>query len=58
VFQLHVTNSAGMFERAYITETTGDWARSFDDPANGAGFHFGFNISRVFTVHEPKKKPI
>jgi hypothetical protein len=58
VFQLHFTNSAGMFERAYITETTGDWARSFDDPANGAGFHFGFNISRVFTVHEPKKKPI
>lgn len=58
VFQLHFTNSAGMFERAYITETTGDWARSFDDPSRGAGFQFGFNISRVFTVHEPKKKEI
>ena len=58
VFQLHFTNSAGMFERAYITETTGDWARSFDDPSKGAGFQFGFNISRVFTVHEPRKRPL
>jgi hypothetical protein len=48
VFQLHLTNSTGMFERAYITETVGDWG-------NG-DIHFGFNISRVFTVHHPKKK--
>ncbi|MBL0126923.1 MAG: hypothetical protein IPP83_05565 [Flavobacteriales bacterium] len=47
VFQLHFTNSTGMFERAYITETVGDWA-------NG-DIHFGFNISRVFTVHTPKR---
>lgn len=47
VFQLHVTNSTGMFERAYITETVGDWAEG--------EVHFGFNISRVFTLHVPKK---
>ncbi len=49
VFQLHFTNSTAMFERGFITETTGDW---------GAGdIHFGFNISRVFTLHNPKKVP-
>jgi hypothetical protein len=47
VFQLHFTNSTGMFERAFITETTGDWG-------NG-DIHFGFNISRVFTLHNPRK---
>jgi hypothetical protein len=50
VFQLHITNSKAMFERGFITETIGDW---------GAGeIHFGFNISRVFTVHNPKKKEV
>jgi Membrane bound beta barrel domain (DUF5777) len=48
VFQLHFTNSTGMFERAVITETTGDF---FDGE-----IHYGFNISRVFTLHDPKKK--
>lgn len=57
VFQLHFTNSAGMFERAFITETTGDWANAFEPATKGGGFQFGFNISRVFTVHEPKRKP-
>lgn len=47
VFQLHFTNSTGMFERAFITETTNSWA--------DREVHYGFNISRVFTVHEPKK---
>lgn len=50
VFQLHMTNSLPMFERGYITETTENWA--------DGGIHFGFNISRVFTVHEPKKKKV
>lgn len=50
VFQLHFTNSTGMFERAFITETTGKWG--------DGDIHFGFNISRVFTVHNPKKKPV
>ena len=49
VFQLHFTNSTGMFERAFITETQGTWG-------DGA-IRYGFNISRVFTLHNPKKKP-
>ncbi|MBK6831636.1 MAG: hypothetical protein IPG92_13260 [Flavobacteriales bacterium] len=50
VFQLHFTNSTGMFERAFITETTNSWA--------DRQVHYGFNISRVFTVHEPKKPKV
>jgi opacity protein-like surface antigen len=42
VFQLHVTNSQGMFERAFLTETGGRWR-------NGA-LYFGFNLSRVFDL--------
>ena len=44
VFQLHFTNSTSMIEKGYITETTGDWL-------NG-DIHFGFNVSRVFTVRK------
>lgn len=46
VFQLHLTNSQPMFERAFITETTGKWTKG--------DIFFGFNISRVFTVKKPK----
>jgi hypothetical protein len=46
VFQLHFTNSTSMIEKGFITETNGDWA--------DGGIHFGFNISRVFTVAKPK----
>jgi len=42
VFQLHFTNSQGMSERTFISETTGDWAKG--------DVYFGFNISRVFTI--------
>lgn len=42
VFQLFFTNSLGMIEKAFIGETTSTWS-------NG-GIHFGFNISRVFTL--------
>lgn len=42
VFQLHVTNSQGMFERAFLTETGGRWQ-------DGA-LYFGFNLSRVFDL--------
>lgn len=45
VFQLHFTNSTSMIERGYITETVGNWL--------DGDVHFGFNVSRVFTV---KKK--
>ncbi|HKL38792.1 MAG TPA: DUF5777 family beta-barrel protein [Bacteroidales bacterium] len=40
VFQLHFTNSRGMFERAFIEETSGDWT--------DGGIYFGFNITRMF----------
>lgn len=46
VFQLHVTNATGMNERAFITETTGAWSKG--------DIHFGFNISRVFTLRHKK----
>jgi len=46
VFQLHFTNSTGMTERTFITETTGQWGKG--------DIHFGFNISRVFTIVKPK----
>ena len=48
VFPLHFTNSTGMTEKTFITETTGDFF-------NG-DIHFGFNISRVFTIKKKKKK--
>jgi hypothetical protein len=47
VFQLHFTNSTGINESSFITQTTGKWG--------DGGIHFGFNISRVFTVVKPKK---
>jgi hypothetical protein len=42
VFQLHFTNSTSMIEKGFVAETVGDWM-------NG-DIHFGFNVSRVFTV--------
>lgn len=48
VFQLHFTNSTSMAEKGFITETTGDWTEG--------DIHFGFNISRVFTIVNPMKK--
>ena len=46
VFQLNLTNSTGMTERTFISETTGDFF-------NG-DIHLGFTISRVFTIKKPK----
>jgi hypothetical protein len=42
VFQLYLTNSLGMYEKAFISETTSSWV--------DGGIHLGFNISRVFTL--------
>jgi hypothetical protein len=42
VFQLLFTNSLAMIEKGFIGETTGSWLKG--------GIHFGFNISRVFTL--------
>lgn len=46
VFQLHFTNSTSMIEKGFITESVGNWL-------NG-DVHFGFNVSRVFTLREKK----
>ncbi len=48
VFQLHFTNSTGMTEKSFITETTGDFFKG--------DIHFGFNMSRVFTIKQKGKK--
>lgn len=42
VFQLHLTNAAGMNERAFLTQTTNSWGRG--------DIQFGFNISRSFQL--------
>lgn len=47
VFQLHFTNSTGMTEKTFITETTGDFFKG--------DIHFGFNLSRVFTIKQKRK---
>ena len=47
VFQLHFTNSTGMSERTFIGQTSNDWG--------AGGIHFGFNLSRVFTIVKPKE---
>nr|HMU03922.1 DUF5777 family beta-barrel protein [Saprospiraceae bacterium] len=46
VFQLHLTNSTSMIEKGFIAETTNSWS--------DGGIHFGFNVSRVFTVKRRK----
>jgi hypothetical protein len=42
VFQIFLTNSAGILENAYIADNTGSWM--------DGGIHIGFNISRVFSL--------
>jgi len=42
VFQLIFTNSAGITEKSFISETTGRWNRT--------NIMFGFNISKVFQL--------
>ena len=41
VFSLHLSNSRGMNEQAFLTQTTGQWLEG--------DIYFGFNISRVFS---------
>jgi len=47
VFQLHFSNSTGMNERAFITDTHDSWGKG--------EIRFGFNLSRVFTVKKNQK---
>ena len=46
VFQLHVSNATGMNERAFITETTGQWGKG--------EIRMGFNLSRMFQLKKKK----
>jgi len=48
VFQLHMTNSRGMVEKLFVTESTGNWL--------DGDIHFGFNISRVFSLGSSEGK--
>jgi hypothetical protein len=48
VFQLHFTNALGMNERAFIADTAGKWEKG--------DIHFGFNISRVFTLSTKNRR--
>lgn len=48
VFQLHFTNSTAMMEKGFIAETTNNLL--------DGDIHFGFNISRVFTIAQPKHR--
>lgn len=46
VFQLQFSNATGMNERAYITQTTGDFFKG--------DIRFGFNLSRLFILFKKK----
>ncbi len=46
VFQLHFTNSNAMIYKGFIGETLDSWSKG--------QIHFGFNLSRVFTLVKPK----
>ena len=48
VFQLHFSNATGMNERAYITQTTGDFFKG--------DIRFGFNLSRMFKIGKTQKQ--
>lgn len=48
VFQLFFTNSSSMIEKGFIAETTGTWKKG--------DIHFGFNISRLFTLRNKSGK--
>lgn len=46
VFQLFATNARGIIEEYFIPQTSGSWL-------NG-DIHIGFNITRAFTIKQPK----
>jgi opacity protein-like surface antigen len=47
VFQVFLSNSEAMIEKGFIGETLGNWA--------DGGIHFGFNVSRVFSLKKTPK---
>jgi hypothetical protein len=46
VFQLVMTNTQGLTERAYLTETTGDFFKG--------DIHLGFNVTRTFQLKKQR----
>jgi hypothetical protein len=46
VFQLVMTNSQGLTERAFVTETTGNFFKG--------DIHLGFNVTRTFQMKKRK----
>jgi len=46
VFQFHLTNSMGLNESQFISNSVDKW--------NAGGIRLGFNLSRVFTIVKPK----
>jgi len=48
VFQLVLTNTRGLTERAYLTETTGQ--------VSNGDIHFGFNVTRTFQMKKKAEK--
>ena len=48
VFELHFTNSVGLTEKSFISESTGSW--------DNGDIRFGFNISRVFQLGKKNKE--
>lgn len=46
VFQLHISNGNAMFERAFVSETSGKWSKG--------DLFFGFNIARTFVIKKPE----
>jgi Membrane bound beta barrel domain (DUF5777) len=50
VFQIMLSNSRGMVENQFITETTGSWGKG--------DIHLGFNIHRTFTIVNKEKRKL
>jgi Membrane bound beta barrel domain (DUF5777) len=48
VFQLHFTNSTSMSEYSVVTQTEKPWGKE--------AVRLGFNVSRVFTLYDDKKR--
>jgi len=46
IFQLNFSNTAGMNERSFITETVNSWGKG--------EIQFGFNLSRIFNIRSKK----
>ena len=48
VFQFNFSNTAGMNERSFITETVNTWSKG--------EIQFGFNLSRIFNIRSKNRQ--